>query len=48
MKNDDTFAASAPMRSSVREDAAAAAAAAAAAPAESWQRSGASPKRTDG
>lgn len=43
MKNDD-FAASAPMRSSVREDAADAAAAAA----ESWQRTGASPRRTDG
>lgn len=44
MKNDDTFAASAPMRSSVREDAAAAAAA----EADFWQRSGASPTRTDG
>lgn len=40
VKNDDTFAASAPMRSSVREDAAAAA--------EFWLRSGASPIRTDG
>lgn len=46
MKNDDIFAASAPMRSSVREDAAAAAAAAA--EADFWQRSGASPIRTDG